>query len=92
MNMSDREKLQNERMKEMVQYARKHSSYYAKCYENLPEDCSFVELPPVNKKELMEHWEEWVTDPEVKLLDVNKFMENMDNVGRKFHGKYMVFI
>ncbi|MBQ2801524.1 MAG: phenylacetate--CoA ligase family protein [Lachnospiraceae bacterium] len=91
MNMSDREKLQNERMKEMVQYARKHSSYYAKCYENLPEDCSFTELPPVNKKELMEHWEEWVTDPEVKLADVNRFMENMDNVGRKFHGKYMVF-
>lgn len=50
MNMSDREKLQNERMKEMVQYARKHSSYYAKCYENLPEDCSFTELPPVKKK------------------------------------------
>lgn len=39
----------------------------------------------------MAHWDEWVTDKAITLSEVNEFMCNLDNIGRKFKGKYLVF-
>ncbi len=91
MNQADRERLREKKLRELVKSARENSPYYQKLYEDLQESYELKDLPPVNKVELMAHFDEWVTDRNVKLADINKFMENMDNIGRKFVGKYIIY-
>lgn len=91
MGEDQRTALQNTRLQELVTYARKNSPIYAELYRELPEGATLQELPPVNKAYLMEHFDEWVTDSEVKLRDLQDFMTNLDNIGRKFKNEYLVF-
>lgn len=83
--------IRKERLETIVSWARENSIYYNKLYQNLPRDYTLNDLPPVNKIELMKHWEEWCTDSFITLTKVNQFMENLDNVGRKVNGNYLVF-
>ena len=91
MDAAGRRALQDQRLAALVQYARAHSPYYARLYSDLPEEPALSMLPPVNKRALMAHWDEWVTDPNVTLAEVNAFMQNLDNIGRKLKGRYLVF-
>jgi len=84
-------KVQQWRLRQIVDHARRTSPYYVALYRDLPEDWTFDALPPTNKTELMAHFDGWVTDRKVKLSDVQAFMKDLDNVGRKFRGRYLVF-
>ncbi len=86
-----RKEIQDKRLHELVAYARANSPYYKKLYESVPKDFELSDLPCVNKLELMAHYNEWTTDSSVKLEDIQDFMKNLDNIGRKFKGKYLVF-
>ncbi len=88
---AERKAFTDKRFHEMVDWAVQSSPYYARLYKDLPKDYTLSDLPVVNKSALMANWNDWVCDPSVKLADVNKFMENPDNIGRKLNGKYMVF-
>ena len=85
-----REAIQKDRLQAMVAYARRNSPYYAKLYEGIPEQFTLSDLPAVNKRQLMEHWDDWVTDRSVTLDQINDYMGDPDNIGRKWQGKYMV--
>lgn len=91
MDVSKRESVTQKRLHEMVEWARKNSPYYARLYRDLPEDYSLTDLPSVNKRQLMENWNDWITDRDLTLSEVEKFMENPDNIGRKIKKKYLVF-
>ena len=91
LGMEERKTLREKRLKDMVEWARKNSPYYAKLYKDVPEDFELTDLPRVNKQELMKNWNDWVTDRQITLADVEKFMEDMNNIGRKIKKKYMVF-
>lgn len=86
----EREKLRGERLRDLVCHARKDSPYYRELYRNLPENWSLKDLLPVDKKSLMENWNDWVCDRELNLETVEAFLENKDNIGRKLNKKYMV--
>ncbi len=88
---NEQARLQRERLASLIDYARKHSPYYQMLYESLPANCAFSQLPPVNKRDLMAHWDDWVTDRNVTFSQVREFMQDLDNVGRKLAGKYLVF-
>ncbi|MDD3334447.1 MAG: phenylacetate--CoA ligase family protein [Eubacteriales bacterium] len=88
----EREQLRERRLREMLLWAKEHSAYYAKLYQDVDvENCSLSRLPPVNKRDLMEHWDDWVADGCVSLQEVNRFMEDLDHIGRKLAKQYMVF-
>lgn len=91
MRHEKRTALQDKRLREMVEWARENSPYYAELYKNLGADFQLSDLPPVNKIDLMLHWDEWITDKTITLSEVNEFMCDLDNIGRKFKGKYLVF-
>ena len=38
----------------------------------------------------MTSFDDWVTNPSIKLVDVNEFMKDLDNIGRKFKGEYLI--
>lgn len=39
----------------------------------------------------MAHWNDWLTDRSVRLTDIQRFMGNIDNIGRKWNGKYLIY-
>ncbi|MEN6564072.1 MAG: hypothetical protein ABFD11_11090 [Christensenella sp.] len=91
MSSGQRNALRQERFNELVRFARENSPFYAEHYRNVADSFEYTDLPPVCKSELMAHWDNWVTDRDVKLKDVVTFMQNKDHIGRKLKGKYMVF-
>lgn len=91
MSQEERTTLQSTRLRQMVEWARENSPYYARLYKDIGADFQLSDMPPVNKIDLMAHWDEWVTDKTITLSEVNEFMCNLDNIGRKFKGNYLVF-
>ena len=54
---------QHERLNELVAFARANSRFYAEKYRGLPETITDASLlPPVTKVELMEHFDDVITD------------------------------
>ena len=91
MSAEKQQEIQKKRLEEIVEYARKNSPYYRKLYQNVPQSFSLTDLPQTDKKNLMENWNDWVCDKELTLEEVEKFMEDTDNIGRKLKKKYLVF-
>ncbi|HEX9840650.1 MAG TPA: hypothetical protein VGA72_14975 [Anaerolineales bacterium] len=76
---------QRKRFAEMVAYARANSPYYRELYKGLPERVEDPTLLPVtDKKKLMAHFDDWVTDREVTLEKARPFVENRGLFGKQF--------
>ncbi|MBR5520738.1 MAG: phenylacetate--CoA ligase family protein [Oscillospiraceae bacterium] len=88
---TEKRNIRQKRLDDLISHARENSPYYSNLYCNLPQDASFSDLPPVNKKDLMENWNDWVCDRNLTLAKVEKFMEDKDNIGRWLDNKYLVF-
>lgn len=84
-------KILKNRLNKIVNYAKQNSPYYKELYKNIGEKFELFDLPPTNKKELMSHFDNWITDHSIKLSEINEFMKDLNNIGRKFKGKYLVF-
>lgn len=82
---------QKVRLRELVDFARERSRYYADKYQSLPTHIDDIrQLPIVTKPELMVHFEDWVTDPAIKLADVESFVANKSRIGESFLDRYLV--
>lgn len=82
--------LQQERLVRLVQYARQHSPYFEKKLRHLGGPVCLEELPVTRKQELMQQFDDWITDRAVTKQDIERFMDNTDNIGRKWNGRYLV--
>lgn len=71
---SVRHKLQQERLQELVKYVREHSPYFADLYASIPEEFTLTDLPITKKNVLLENYDNWVTDRELHLEDVLKYI------------------
>ena len=67
---AERLKLQKQRLRELVAYAREHSPYFAKLYAGIPEDFELTDLPYTEKPVLLANYDDWVTDRRLHLQDV----------------------
>lgn len=87
------ERLQKDRLRRLVQWARRASPFYAERYEGLAPDrpVRLSDLPPVSRAELMGRFDDWVTDREVTLARVQEFAARPVLVGHPFRDKYAVF-
>src|SRR5690606_18988147 len=80
--------LQQKRLMRLVQHARQHSPYFAKRLLPISGPMQLPELPITHKKELIANFDDWLTDRSVSKRDVERFMKNPDNIGRKLNGRY----
>ncbi|MBT1001496.1 phenylacetate--CoA ligase family protein [Paenarthrobacter sp. DKR-5] len=80
-----------ERLAALVQHARTHSRFYAQRYAGLDHDAALESLPAVTKPELMAHFDDWVTDPQVTRESLLRFTARADTIGELFLGRYVVF-
>lgn len=82
---------QQNRLAELVGYARLHSEFYTKRYHGLPGHIEDVrQLPVVGKAELMAHFDEWVTDPALTQAGVEQFIADKGNIGHLHLNRYLV--
>ena len=84
---------QQERLSRLVRYARTASPYYRRLYHGLPPRVADpLLLPPVGKRDLMAHFDEWVTDPDVTMQGLRRdFLPDLSQVGSRYLGRYHVF-
>ncbi len=76
----------------LIAFARKHSAYYANVWRTLPQrELALDELPVATKRELMAHFDEWVTDPEIDRAGVEAFLADRGHIGERFLGRYVVW-
>ena len=82
---------QQQRLGDIVGYARTHSPYYRQLYRHVPEGFSDISrFPAVTKTELMSQFDDWVTDPAVTRASVEAFLSDPGNIGRDYLGRYVV--
>ena len=85
------ERTRQNRLADLVAYARANSPYYRQLYEGLPERIEDqAVLPVTNKASLMARFDDWATDREVTRERVEAFLADPSSVGKKFLGKYRV--
>ena len=69
------ERRQRDRLQDLVAFAQAHSAYLANLYRDLPSPLTAVrQLPAVTNTEMMSHFDDRVTDPDVKRKDVEAFI------------------
>lgn len=91
MSNQERIALQQKRLKELISYVKENSPYFAKAYADIDENASLSSLPVTNKKEMMIHFDQWMTDCSITKTKVEHFMSDISNVGTKLDGKYLVY-
>ncbi len=76
----------------LVKFARRNSPYYRDAYRGLSDrELSPTELPVVTRQALMARFDDWVTDPEVKLADVEAFLADRKHVGERYLDRYVIW-
>jgi len=80
---------QEEALKKLRVYAYANSPFYKRFHKGLY-DAPLKDLPALTKSELMKNWDEVITDREVKLKDVQDFMDGWQ--GGKFRNQYFINI
>jgi phenylacetate-CoA ligase len=69
-------------------FALQHSRFYQRIHKGL-EGASLTELPVVTKRDLMSNFDEFVTDPAIKLADVEKHLAELKG-NDKYLDRYWV--
>ncbi len=83
---------QTERLEDLVRFARARSPFYRRHYRHLADDISDLSsLPPVSKTELMESFDDWVTDPAVTLESASLFLNDKGRIGDLFDDRYGIW-
>ncbi|MGO4193586.1 phenylacetate--CoA ligase family protein [Arthrobacter sp. YAF17] len=83
---------QRARLAELVGFARSASPYYRHLYRDVPDDVADVrQLPRVGKRELMENFDDWVTDPHITLARLaSDVLSDLSHLGSFYRGQYLV--
>lgn len=91
MTIEERSALQQSRLRELVTYVKENNPYFAEAYKNLDAGTPLSELPVTSKAEMMAHFDSWLTDRSITKEKIDRFMEDLSNVGKKLDGKYLVY-
>ena len=75
MTVAQRAEVRRQRLRELVNYARENSPYFAKLYANIPEDFDLRDLPTTEKPVLVANFDDWVTDRRINKEMVSKYLE-----------------
>lgn len=83
--------IQEKRFRHLLRHTMAHSKYYQDRWKRINiETCKLQDLPILTKADLMEHFEDVVTDSRLKKEPIIEFMTNLDNIGRYFLGEFVV--
>lgn len=83
---------QRARLQTLVRHARTASPYYRRLYRDVaPGPVSLASLPVASKPELMAHFDDWVTDPDITIASLRRdFLSDHSLLGARYLGRYFV--
>lgn len=84
------QRLQCNRLRSLINYARRYSPYYRERLGFLPYEWSLQDLPIIKKEQMRDHFDDIVTDRRLRLSDLQHFVEDNQNLGQRYLGKYAV--
>lgn len=80
------------RLRELISFARTHVPLYRQLYRDLPRGAvPLAQLPVVCKRDLMRDIEASLSDRSISRVELQRFLERGDTVGRPFMGRYAVW-
>src|SRR5262245_59689489 len=83
--------LQERRWRNLLRYGGAPSPFYRERLRGLDlAHCQPADVPPLSKAEMMENFDALVTDRRVRRADVERFIANPENLGRRYLGRYAV--
>ncbi|WP_114969454.1 phenylacetate--CoA ligase family protein [Rhodoferax ferrireducens] len=83
---------QKARLAKLLDVAVRGSRFYSERLSGLPIDGTQLSaLPSVSRSELMERFDDWVTDPQLKLAQLGAFIADPRRIGEAYHGKYLIW-
>jgi phenylacetate-coenzyme A ligase PaaK-like adenylate-forming protein len=86
-----RRQLQERGLRRLLRTAYDHSPYYREVLRGIDlRRCSLSDLPVLNKRLLMEHFDDIVTDRRLKLADLRAFMADPANFGTYYLNEFAV--
>lgn len=89
-------KMQNKKLRRLLRYAYDHSVYYRRTFEDAGitrdqmETLPLSSFPVMDKASLMEHFDEIVTDPELKQQELREFDKNSSIKEKLYRGRYHI--
>lgn len=82
---------QRQRLRALLRHAVAESPFYRRKYAGIDiERCALSDLPTLSKAEMMENFDDLVTDRRLRKADLSKFVDDPRNLGRYFLGRYGV--
>ncbi len=86
------EALQLRSFRSMVRHAMDHTEFYARLYQGIdPDRVVPRDLPVVTKRDLREHFHEFLTDDSLHLEELRDWVNDPANIGRYYDDRYVVF-
>src|SRR3954451_10165191 len=80
--------IQERRLRRMLRRAVEKSPFYRRKFRGIDvATCRLSDLPTTDKNELMDHFDEVVTDPRIRLADLERYMRNPDNSAKPYLGR-----
>lgn len=82
----------DERLAALLAHARAHSKFYRRHWRDVAAGARELSAyPPVDRAELMASFDQWVTDPAIRLDEVRRFVDDPTRIGEAFRGRYAVW-
>lgn len=83
---------QSSRLSMLITAAQRDSRFYREHLHGIvPGITPLNQLPPVSRQALMERFDDWVTDPQLKLGELRAFTADPQRIGQAYLGEYLVW-
>ena len=82
---------QRTRLARVREAAVRASRFYREHLAGIGPAVPLAELPPVTRQALMARFDDWVTDPQLRLADLKAFTADPDAIGQAYLGRYVVW-
>ena len=96
LNSEQRYLHQKKRLKSLLKHVLLNSRFYKKYYKEhgitleTIEEIELKDLPPINKRIMMDNYDDFVCDSAIKREHLEKFIADRANFGKKYLNKYIV--
>ncbi len=79
------------RIDALLRHARERSRFYRNHWRDVAGASPLSAYPPVTRSELMGHFDDWVTDPQLRLHEIRSFVEDPRRIAEPYLGRYAVW-
>ena len=81
--------LQQSRLRSLIRWAKSQSPFYAEHLRHVdPEKFELSQLPTLTKADMMNNFDSFLTDRQLRRTDLERFMSNPNRLGQWYLGRY----